>query len=1117
MTSLSSAEDRELPSPIVSPFLEVPAQDWVASNELAFAIEDRFPVSPGHCLVVTKRLTADWWSCTEAEQQALMALVNEVRSLLRHERRPTGFNVGFNAGISAGQTVEHVHVHVIPRYDGDVLDPRGGVRHVIPGLGNYLVPRPGSDLVTTLDGRMKLELLRCLIRDDLDRIDLLVSFVMRSGLDLIASHLDEALARGARVRLLTTDYLGITDPSALGFFLDRLELAPVSDDPQLQVRVFSDPSTSFHPKAYIFSRAGDGTGVAFVGSSNLSRSALERGVEWNIETRSISSLIGEFDRLWADGRARPLDRPWLADYRQRQLDRIAPAHDPEAFAEESPEPAPSPTPVQDEALDALAATRAAGFMAGLVVMATGLGKTWLAAFDCTRPQFRRVLFVAHREEILSQARDVFRRIRPTESFGYFTGKERSLQGDVVFASVQSLAGNLDQFDPEAFDYIVVDEFHHADAPTYRRTIAHFRPTFLLGLTATPERTDRADLLALCADNLVYECGLVEGVTRELLSPFGYRAIRDVADYAEIPWRSGRFDPTELSKRLETTARAQQVLDEWRSAGVSPKRALGFCCSISHATFMAQFFADHGVAAVAVHSGAGSGPRSESLDRVSSGELEVIFTVDLFNEGVDVPAIDTVLLLRPTESPVVFLQQIGRGLRRHPGKEHLMVLDLVGNHRSFLLKARLLAELAGKPNATNRQAIDHIAGADVDLPAGCSIVVDTDVVALFEELLRRGGARQKAHEVVADWADAHGGRRPTALELSILLGGTLPTTRKTGGWFGLLGAAGLLTPQESEAFTFGRSFLSELEFGSYTKSFKLTTVLAMLNAGRLRSGMALGELALGARWLTMRDRRLRNDITDAARSFRNPRQPTESEWLSYWRKNPINAWIGGNRAGEAEPWFRLDDDRFELMLDLGDAPGETFDEMVGEIVEYRLHRYLVSKKRLDLGERRLVHDGEKALDAEFVVETVDGLCSAVLESSGGAAGSEGARNIDYAQGFGMLLTRMGELGARLVRVELDTTRTARLPSEERLLDGGLDYPIDLRGTDLRGLQTSLLRSMSRTGRASESVGGGNMRKRVRFVVDNIDLGEAELADALAFGLSSVRQSVSVGDDVVAEQA
>lgn len=1080
---------------------------WIASNDLTFAFFDRYPVSNGHVLVVTKRLTPDWWSCTVDEQHALMALVGEVKTILDRELHPSGFNVGFNAGVAAGQTVPHVHVHVIPRYDGDVADPRGGVRHVIPGRGNYLAGQPTTDLVTPLDGRMKLELLRCLIRNDLDRIDLLVSFVMRSGLDVIASRLDEALVRGARVRLLTTDYLGITDPAALGFFLDRIDSLTGESTPDLAVRVFSDPSTSFHPKAYIFSNSASKQGVAFVGSSNLSRSALEHGIEWNIETRQVAALLDEFERLWRDPRAITLDGEWLASYRQRVIERPAVLVDADAVGGMVPEPEPTPTSVQREALDALELTRSQGFAAGLAVMATGLGKTWLAAFDSTRPQFRRILFIAHREEILHQARDVYRRIRPSGTFGYFMGGRRDIDADVVFASIQSLSGNLTAIDPEMFDYVVVDEFHHADAPTYRRVIAHFRPRFLLGLTATPERTDQADLLALCADNLVYDIGLVEGIERDLLSPFAYRAIRDVADYAEMPWRSGRFDPTELSRRLETEARAEQVLTEW-GALAGRRRALGFCCSITHAEFMARYFSERGVAAASVHSGSGSAPRSASLDRLAAGDLEIVFTVDLFNEGVDVPEIDTVLMLRPTESPIVFFQQLGRGLRRSIGKDLLQVLDLVGNHRSFLLKAKLLAELGGRHVVSAQQAIEQLEVGETTLPAGCSIVVDTEVIDMFRQLSARTSRQLALVNLVRDWADEHDGVRPSALEISLLLGKELPTKRATDGWFGALDTAGLLSDEERAVVAAAGEFLLDIEFGSYTKSYKLITLLAMLDAGRLRSGMALREVALGSRWLVMRDRRLRNDLVDATRAFANPASPSDHEWLRYWRANPIAAWTTAAKGEDRPAWFSAVDDRLVLQLDLDDVSGEVVDLLVREIVDYRLHRYLRSRKRLDFGERRRPQSGGRTIDAEFVVESLDGRPTVVLESAGGKKSSASARNVEYVDGLNLILSRLGSIGAQLVMAYLDTSTTKYLPIAERTLDAGAPLPLDLSRTSPEAVRAALIASMKSTARGeSARSGGGNPRRRIRLVLDGVELNDRDLADVLAFG--STADAVGTG--------
>jgi len=1099
----------------MSVFLNVDPAAWVGSNELAFAIRDAFPVSPGHTLVVPRRVVGQWWDATVDERHALLELVDRVKRRLDAEFSPAGYNVGFNAGEAAGQTVPHLHVHVIPRFAGDVADPRGGVRHVIPALGNYLaggaVPAAPT-LVTPFDGRLKLELIRCLIRDDLDRIDLLVSFVKRSGIDLIARRVDDALARGARIRLLTTDYLYITDVDALGFFLDRLTHGAQGS---LEVRVFSDPATSFHPKAYIFSSSVTGDGVAFVGSSNLTRSGITAGVEWNVRSFGTRHLVEEFDRLWDDCRCVPLTAQWLAGYdteRRRHLVELpaSTAGEGAAAAAVGGEPAEDPLrpwSVQAEALSALEATRLEGHAAGLVVMATGLGKTWLAAFDSTRPSFRRVLFVAHRDEILAQSRDVYRRIRPTGRLSLFTGTERDPDGDVVFASVQSLQRNLAAFDPGQFDYIVVDEFHHAAAETYRRVLGHFRPRFLLGLTATPVRADSADLLALCGDNLVYDCGLVEGIGRGLLSPFSYRAIPDVADYEHIPWRNGRFDPGELTSRVATAARAQQVYDEWAASGGPQRRALGFCCSVAHADYMAEFFRDRGVRAVAVHSGPSSSPRAESLEQFSAGTVAVLFTVDLFNEGLDVPSTDLVLMLRPTESSVVFLQQLGRGLRRAEGKERLEVIDLVGNHRGFLLKARLLARLGGHRDLTDREAVELLArgaagaGDEWVLPVGCSIVVDPVVVDLLRELLGPIRERDRVIELIRQWADEHG-RRPTALEIATATGRPVEF-KAAGGWFGQLDRLGLLSTDEQQVRSRMSDFLVWIEHGSYTKSYKLVTLQALLQLGALRTGAAIAEVAAASRWAIFRDPDLLNDLTDATSAFTDPFRPTTEEWERYWRRNPIAALTAASRGGTA--WFCDEDGRLRLNAAVGAEPGETFDAMVGELVEYRLHRYRVGRSALRNGERRRLLVGGAEIDAAFQVNTGGASLAAtsvVIEASGGTSGAGAVTNGDYRQGFDLLLRRLAGLGARLADAYIDTSTTSGRSVAERRLDpgAGLAYPVDLAAVaDLESLRRALLSSMARVGRRPGAKGSGNSRKRTRLVIELPQPWTAEaLADVLAYG-------------------
>ena len=396
---------------------------------------------------------------------------------------------------------------------------------------------------------------------------------------------------------------------------------------------------------------------------------------------------------------------------------------------EEPTTIPTPHAIQQEALKALEETRQQGNTAGLVVLATGLGKTWLSAFDSHRPEFRRILFVAHREEILNQSRDTFRRIRPDARLGLYMGQEREADADVLFASIQTLgrAAHLERFPRDAFDYIVVDEFHHAAAPTYRRLIDHFRPKFLLGLTATPERTDGGDLLALCEENLVYRCDLVEGVKQDLLCRFRYFGVPDEVDYRNIPWRNSRFDEEELTRHVATQSRARNAHEQLQKRGGT--RTLAFCVSQRHADFMADFFRQQGLRAVAVHSGDTSAPRAQSLEELSEGKLDVICAVDVFNEGLDLPELDTVLMLRPTESRILWLQQFGRGLRKTNDGKQLTVIDYIGNHRTFLLKPQTLFSLpAGGQEVLN--LLERAREGPIEIAPGCFVTYELETIDIL---------------------------------------------------------------------------------------------------------------------------------------------------------------------------------------------------------------------------------------------------------------------------------------------------------------------------------------------------------------------------------------------------
>lgn len=934
-----------------SPFLDVPLRSWLAENRSAFAIAAPQPVSAGHSLIVPRRLVSSWWETSDDERFDIWSLVDEVRTLLDVRHAPAGYNVGFDSGAAAGQDIGHLHLHVIPRFERAPSDPVGGIRAVVPGEPTQ--PHQASQHAPQVlidggeRGSLKHHLQLSLAETRFDRIDLLVSFIMQSGLALIRSNLSTALERGAHVRILTTDYLFVTQPDAIAKLLDLAD-RPASDPGRLGLRAFSEGGRSFHPKAYLFWTTDGGQGQAFVGSNNLSRSGLATGVEWSLRTSDVGDLVAGFDRLWADPHTTEIDQAWLNDYRTRVALRPVPdkTHVPppppeldEGQEDLADVPPPSPRPIQLEALAALEATRLEGHHAGLVVLATGLGKTWLAAFDTDRPTFRRVLFVAHREEILTQARDVFRSVRPTSSLGLFTGTENAPEADVVFATIQTLSRRLGSFAADSFDYIVVDEFHHAAAPTYRRVIDHFEPEFLLGLTATPDRLDGAELLALCGDNLVHRCDLLEGIERHELVPFHYWGVADTVDFTPIPWRNGRFDPQALDAAVATRERSDAALREWRRR--AGDRTLTFCSSISHADFTAAHFASAGVRVVSLHSHSEPDLRRRAIEMLDDRELDMIVTVDLFNEGVDLPELDTILMLRPTGSPTIFLQQLGRGLRTSVNKSHLDVVDFVGNHRSFLAPARtLLALRLGRP-PRNEDLLRALNDNAFELPEGCSIDYSLDAIDLLGSLLRK--QRETASDVLIDLCTQlaeEEGARPSALQVEISGGNVAAARRKGGSWFGFLDQLGQLSEAEQRVLERQGGFLREVETTAMTKSFKMVLLRALLHDGVLGSGAPIQQVAARSLQLVRGDPRLAADVDP--KEFASLVAVDAAKWSSYWTRNPVAAWAGTE-------WFEAADGQLAPSFSIAGEDAAPFDAMVAELLEWRLHNYLRRSSSQSTGE------------------------------------------------------------------------------------------------------------------------------------------------------------------------
>lgn len=921
------------------PFCQISPERIFHTGRLVLGAWDVFPVTQGHALLIPRRHVETWADATSQERLELTEAISLAFRTIQADFPADGFNVGINLGEAAGQTVPHLHVHLIPRRKGDVSDPRGGIRHVIPAKGFYEGssggPPPATterarSLVTGEDDPLLPELISAL--SSARNADIAVAFVLESGIERLEEHFRDLLKRGGRIRFLTGNYMDVTDPRALKRLLDlegaidRRVFETRAPVPSYGERTFA---TSFHPKAYIFHR-GEG-GLAFVGSSNLSRIALSGGVEWNYRVLSSDDSSGfrdvadEFDQLFSHPATQPLTDDWIDAYARERKEPMGAMAD--AIEAEAPLLPPSPHAIQTEALLALQATRAAGNSAGLVVLATGLGKTWLSAFDTDSPEFRRVLFVAHREEILDQARKTFRSIRPNSRLGRFAGTEKDREAEVLFASIQTLGRqrHLDGFAPDEFDYIVVDEFHHASAPTYRRLIEHFRPKFLLGLTATPERTDGGDLLALCQENLVYRRDLGEGIRQGFLAPFHYFGVPDEVDYRNIPWRSSRFDEEALTKAVSTQARALNALEQYKLRG--GKRTLGFCVSTRHADFMAEFFRDRGVRAVAVHSEATSAPRTASLEQLESDELDIVFAVDMFNEGVDLPQLDTVMMLRPTESRILWMQQFGRGLRTAVGKEHLTVIDYIGNHRTFLLKPQTLLQL-GSSDREVGQALDQLQKGEFDLPPGCEVTYDLEAVEILKSLLRTG-KDDVLRRFYEDFRSLHG-VRPTAVEV-FHEGYNIRSLRPTyGSWFGFVRQMGDLDPAQATALAEANGFLESLETTEMTKSYKMLLLISMLNMDRFPGEIAIDDLAGAAAHLASRSAALQQDL---GAGFSDP-----AALRDLLERNPIAALVGGKGTGDIS-YFAYTGGILRTQVASRADTRHSLQELTRELAEWRLAEYL----------------------------------------------------------------------------------------------------------------------------------------------------------------------------------
>ncbi|MDN4494732.1 DUF3427 domain-containing protein [Ureibacillus aquaedulcis] len=558
-----------------------------------------------------------------------------------------------------------------------------------------------------------------------DEIEWLVSFIKWSGLRILINELREFTESGGKLRIITTSYMEATDYKAI---------EELSKLPNTKIKVSLDKNrTRLHAKAYLFKR-DTGFSTAYIGSSNLSNPALTSGLEWNLKVTEkdsfeiLQKFEATFESYWNDEEFKS-----LAPEEKENWSLLQGSLTKELVAEENGQYYFDIKPYyyQQEILDELEVERVIhGHMKNLVVAATGVGKTVISAFDFKRflkiKPNAKLLFIAHREEILHQSLVTFRTILKDANFGeLFVGRHEPKSFDQLFMSIQSWNSKKMMLNTtqDFYDFIIVDEFHHATAQSYRALLEYYHPNILLGLTATPERMDKENVLGYFNGRIASEMRLTEAIDRKLLSPFHYFCVTDIVDLTQVKWSRRGYDSEELTNIYTANDRRSDLVIQSIKryvTTVDEVKGLGFCVSVNHALYMAKYFNQKNIPSIALHGNSSDEERELAKKRLLTGQIKFIFVVDLYNEGIDIPEVNTILFLRPTESLTVFLQQLGRGLRLADEKECLTVLDFIGQaHKDYPFEDKFRALIGN----TKHSISHYVENGFSHLPKGSIIQME----------------------------------------------------------------------------------------------------------------------------------------------------------------------------------------------------------------------------------------------------------------------------------------------------------------------------------------------------------------------------------------------------------